>query len=215
MDDLNTVLRQQAQAGLQVQLDRAVEAGDTEVARRVSDQIAQLAVQTAPKTHAFSEQDIRASLESKATWFGVDPKKSSKAVEFGKTMDPKRFGTAEAFADALIKAVDEEFKPAAAVTETPAGDENEDDDENEDGNKPPPKPRRSDGPNENEGGVRATGRKSSGPWLKLSDAPKEIQAEIKRQADKFAPKTKEGRETFQTKALEVHYRLHQQKQEKK
>lgn len=226
MNDLNVMLRQQAQAGLQASLDRAVEAGDTETARKVSDQIAQLAVQTTPKAPAFNDQDIKEALNKKADWFGIDPRKSAKAVEFGKMMDPKKFPSAEAFADALLKTVDEEFKPATQARKE-AGDENEEDetgDGNEDGeeagatdsNKQEPRQRRTDGPGERDAGVRVNPRRNSnGPWTKLADAPREVQTEIKRQADKLAPRDKDAREKFIARALEAHSNIHQKKQARK
>lgn len=218
--DLNMMLREQAKTGLQAQLDRAVTDGDSEAARKITDQIAALAVATAPKQTGFGEADIRAALDTKATWFGTDPKRSAKAVEFGKTMDPKKFATPEAYADAIIKAVDEEFKPAAAAPA--AGDEDADGEGDEDADdtdgKPEPKAkpaRRSDGPQERDTNGRPAPRAANAPWAKLGDAPREIQAEVKRQADKFAPKTKEGREAFVARALEAHHRAHQLKQGKK
>lgn len=211
MTDLNVMMREQARAGLQAQLDAAVTNGDTDAARKVTADLEKLAVSTAPKAPPYGDVEIRTQLE-KAPWFGVDPKRSAKAVEFGKTMDPKKFATAEAFADALIKAVDEEFAPAA-----PAGaGADDDDDEEEDGGDDKQqaagkRKRATDAPGEGDSlGSRGASRRS-GPWTKLSEAPREIQAEIKRQADKFVPAnaTKERRDTFISKALESHYMSHQ------
>jgi hypothetical protein len=111
--DLNMMMREQARNGLQAQLDAAVTNGDTEAARKVAKDIAALEVSTAPKSAPYGSEDIKAEL-NKQDWFGVDPKKSAKAMEFGKTMDLAKFPTAAAFAAAVVKAVDEEFKPAKA-----------------------------------------------------------------------------------------------------
>lgn len=217
--DLNMMMRDQAVTGLQAQLDAAVTNGDTVAARKISDDLAKLAVSTAPKAPPYGDTEIRAQLD-KAPWFGTDPKKSAKAIEFGKTMDPKKFGTAEEFAAAIVKAVDAEFKPAGAAP--PAGEEHETDEERETreeeertaaaaGEK---KPRRSDGPGEADTLGRGAGR-GKGPWTKLTDAPADIQKEVRRTADKFAPKTKEGREAYITRALGAHYTEHQRKAGKK
>jgi len=214
--DLNMMLRQTALNGLQQQLDAAVTNGDTEAARKVTNEIAQLTLQTAPKAPAFGDAEIMSALDTKAPWYGIDPKKSKAAMDFGKTMNPKKFATAEAFADAIIAAVDAEFKPATAAS---ASTESEDEtDETEDDPEDPPtkKPKRTDGPGHADavgGSVARTGNK--GPWLKMSDAPNDVRAEIKRTADKFAPSTKEGREAFEKRALEAHYAAHQRSKQGK
>jgi hypothetical protein len=208
--DLNMMMREQARSGLQRELDDAVTNGDTEAAHKVSEKIAQLAVQTAPKAGPYTPDDIRAELD-KQPWFGVDPKKSAKAMEFGKTMNLAKFATAAEFAAAVVKAVDEEFKPAAAAG---AGDDEEDDDE-EDDEKPEGKGkaavRRTDAPGEGDASQRTIRRASSGPWTKLADAPADVQREIKRAADKFVPAraSKEQRDGYITKALESQYQIHQ------
>lgn len=218
MTDLNTMLREQAAHGLQLSLDAAVEAGDTATARQVSEKIAALAVQTAPKQPAFGNAEILAALDTKAEWFGKDPKKSAKAMEFGKTMDPKKFGSAEAFADAVLKAVEDEFKPAAPAGGTDDDEGDEDGDEGDEAKEAKEKraaaaARRTDGPGERDANQRANARRaSSGPWTKITDAPADVQKEIKRQADKFAPKTEDGRKKFVATTLEGHYRAHQRKQ---
>lgn len=210
MVDLNTMLRQQAVSGLQTQLDTAVTNGDTEAARKITKDIAELAVATAPKVTGFTETEVRAELDVLAPWFGIDPKRSDKAMQFANRMDLKKFATPKAYAEALIKAVDEEFKPAVAADVEDDADDDEPDTDKEPVAK---KPRRTDSPGENDAGARSgTRRASSGPWTKISDAPKEVQAEIKRQADKFAPKTDEGRKTFVARSLEANYRMHTQKQ---
>ena len=206
--DLNVMIREQALAGLNAQLDAAVAAGDAAAAREATSKIARLAVETAPKASAFNDADITAAVEKAADWYGVDPKKSKAVVDFGKTMNPKKFATAEAFAAAIIAAVDAEF-PAPKKAEEAAEDEDEPDDET-----PPAKPakRKTDAPADDLGPPRAA---RSGPWAKLSDAPNDVRAEIKRSADKFAPKTKEGRESFEKRALEAHYATHLRNKGKK
>lgn len=219
MIDLNTMMRDQARAGLEAQLATAVTEGNQDAATKIAGQLATLAVQTAPKAPPYGDTEIRNHLD-KLPWFGTDPKKSAKAIEFGKTLDPKKFATAEAFAAAVAKAVDDEFKPAAKVAEPP---ENETDEEREDREaeeeaaelaaaaaaEKKNKARRTDGPGEADGGTRV--RRTSGPWTKLADAPKEVQAEVKRQADKFVrpSASKEERDRFVAKALESHYAAHQ------
>lgn len=228
MSDLNVMMKEHARAGLQVQLDAAVTNGDTEAARKITDQIAQLAVQTAPKAPAYGDAEIKAALESKADWFGIDPRKSGAAIRLGKDMNPKKFATAEAFAEALIKAVDEEFKPAGSAAPA-AGDppENETDEEREEREAAeaeaaeaaaaaPKKPRRTDGPGTEEAAGRVV-RRTTGPWAKLSDAPSDVQKEIRRSADKFVSSSapKENREKFIAKALESHYAAFQRNKGKK
>jgi hypothetical protein len=221
MNDLNTLMRDQARAGLQTQLDAAVTGGDTEAARKITDQIAALAVQTAPKSLPYGDVEIRTHLD-KQPWFGTDPKRSAKAIEFGKTMDPKKFATAEAFAAAIVKAVDDEFKSSSSAPpkkedededdeddEEDQEDEDEDDEE-ENKKKPPPKKRRTDGDAETSG-RSSSSRRASGPWLKLADAPKEVQAEIKRATAKFVHQSasKEIRDAYVKRSLESHYAVHQ------
>jgi hypothetical protein len=207
MPELNVMLLEQAQRGLQAELDTAVTNGDTEAARKASDKLADLKVAAAPKpSTAYGDAEIRAEL-NKLPWFGVDPKKSGRTVELGKTMDPKKFGTAAEFTAALVKVVDEEFKPAAAAA--PEGETDEEREAREEAEAAAAaakekKPRASDGPADGDTGGTRT-RRTSGPWLKISDAPEDVRKEINRTADKFAPKTKEGREKFVAKALEAHY----------
>ena len=212
MPDLNVMLLEHAKSGLQAELDTAVTNGDTEAARKAADKIAKLETATAPRPSiGFGDVEIRAEL-NKLPWFGVDPKKSGRTIELGKTMDPKKFNNAVEFAAALVKAVDEDLKPVGNAKEPP---ENETDEEREtreakeaeEAASKEKKPRASDGPADGDAsGTRA--RRTSGPWVKMSDAPADIQKEINRTADKFAPKTpsvKEGREKFVAKALEAHY----------
>ncbi len=212
MADLNVMLLEHARAGLQAQLDKAVTDGDTEAARKVSDELGKLSSATAPKAPPYGDAEIRAEL-NKLPWFGADPKKTGRTVELGKSMDVKKFGTAAEFATALVKAVDEEFKPVPAAGD---GEENETDEEDEtdEEKKPPKKTRASDGPADTDTtGTRA--RRTSGPWAKMSDAPADVQKEINRTADKFARKDKEEREKYVAKALEAQYAAHQRAKGKK
>lgn len=210
MTDLNVMLLEHARTVLQTQLDNAVTNGDTEAARKAADELSKLAANTAPKAPPYGDAEIRAELD-KLDWFGTDPKKSGRAIELGKTMNPKKFGTASEFAAALVKAVDEEFKPA--VEEPAEGEPDSDDDETEEEVKIPKK-RASDGPADGDTANNRT-RRASGPWTKMADAPTEVQKEINRTADKFAPKTKEGRENYIAKALEAQYAAHQRNKGKK
>lgn len=205
--DLNVMLREQAKSGLQAQLDAAVTNGDTEAARKAADALAKLEVSTAPKAPPFGDAEIRSEL-NKLEWFGVDPKKTAKVLEFGKTMDPKKFPSAEAFAAAAVKAVEEEFKPATA-----GGPDNDGDDEpgGEDpppAAKKPPAARRTDGPEDLTGRGR---RGPSGPWTKVSEAPPEVQAEIRRQAAKLLPAnaSEDAKKQFTQRQLSIHYAIHQ------
>ena len=226
MTDLNMMMREQARAGLQTQLDSAVTNGDVEAARRITDEIAKLDVRTAPKAPPYGDAEIRAEL-NKLDWFGVDPKKSARAMELGKHMDIKRFATAEAFAAALVKSVDEEFKSTRPPADTrkeggdvddeDANDNDTDGEDGEENKRPAPKPRRTDGPNDNDNGARNQNRRPSGPWVKISDAPADVQKEIKRSADKFLSSnaSKEQREAYIKKALESHYQIHARNKGKK
>jgi hypothetical protein len=219
MADLNVMLLEHARSGLQTRLDTAVTNGDTEEARKITAEMVKLEATTAPKPAAYGDAEIKAALEAKADWFGVDPRKSGAAIRLGKDMNPKKFPTADAFADALMKAVEEEFKPssgkgAEAETDPDADPEAETDPDADPEAKPAPKAKRTDAPNENDtAGARR--RAASGPWTKISDAPADIQKEIRRTADKFAPKTKEGRENYITRALEAQYAQHQRTKGKK
>ncbi len=207
MPDLNVMLAEHAKSALQTELDTAVTNGDTEAARKAADKLADLKTAIAPKpSTAYGDAEIRAEL-NKLPWFGVDPKKSGRTIELGKTMDPKKFSTAAEFTAALVKVVDEEFKPAAE--EPPDGETDEEREareaeEAEAAVAKAKKTRVSDGPADGDTGAART-RRTSGPWLKISDAPEDVRKEINRTADKFAPKTKEGREKFVVKALEAHY----------
>ena len=138
-------------------------------------------------------------------------------------LKPRIFVLPLAFAAAIVKAVDEEFptKPAAGAG---ADDDDTDEDDGEEENdgeeeyKPAArKPRRSDGPGEGDGGGARSAPRRSGPWGKMSDAPANVQAEIKRQETRMLSSnaSKEQRAAFQARALESHYRIHQQTKGKK
>ena len=217
MSDLNVMMREHALAGLNTQLDAAVTNGDTEAARKITADIAKLAMSTQPKGPPYGDAEIRAEL-NKLDWFGVDPKKSGLAVQLGKDMNIHKFASAVEFAAALVKAVEAEGKPAAAAAKAP---ENETDEEREEREAEEAEAaaeaaaaakakRKTDGPGEGDVGVRANARARTGPWTKLTDAPADVQKEIKRSADKFvsANAPKEQREKFIAKALESHHAAH-------
>ena len=214
--DLNMMMREQARNGLQAQLDAAVTNGDTEAARKVAKDIAALEVSAAPKAAPYGNDEIKAEL-SKLDWFGVDPKKSARVIELGKHMDPKKFATAELFAAALVKAVEDDGKPLTFKEDVGAEDDGEDDTDGDKGKAAAAKPKRTDGPGEADATQRTVRRTTSGPWTKLADAPADIQKEIRRSADKFVPAkaTKEQREGYIARALESQYLMHQRKAEKK
>lgn len=207
--DLNVMMREQARAGLQRELDAAVTNGDTAAATAAADKIAALAVSSAPKAPPYGPDDVRAELD-KLPWFGVDPRMSARAVDLGKTMDLKKFATAAAFAAALVKVVDEEFKPKPAEGEET--DEEKETRETAEAAEAEKKPRRTDGPSDGDATARSASRGTrTGPWLKISDAPPDVQKEINRSADKLISSnaTNEQREGFILRALESHYGIHQ------
>lgn len=212
--DLNVMLREQARSGLQSKIEAAVTNGDIEAVNKLTVELEKLAVATAPKSAPYTPADIQTELE-KLDWYGIDPKKSARVVELGKSMSLKKFGTAAEFAAAVVKAVDEEFKkPPAAGEGNDEIEEPEDDEIEEPGKVTPKKPRASDGPSDGDAtGGRA--RRSAGPWTKMSDAPADIQKEINRTADKWAPKTKEGHQKYVDAALASHYTAAQRNKAKK
>lgn len=210
--DLNVMMRDQARAGLNTALDAAVTNGDTAEARKITDQIAALAVSSAPKAPPYGNAEVTAELE-KLPWFGTDPKKSARTLELGKHLDIKKFATAALFTEALVKAVDEEFKPTPAAGEEPEdgeGDEPEDD-PNKGKTADEKKPRRTDGPGEGDTTQRSARSGRSGPWVKIGDAPADVQKEVNRTADKFLPAkaTKEQRDAYVKNALASHYAIAQ------
>ena len=202
-NNLEVMLKNQMQATLTHQLDSAVQAGDIQAARKATQQLQDFALQNRPpNTPKFNNADIRASLKVKAPWFGVDPRRSAKAVEFGKNMEPESFPSADAFAEAIVKAVKEDFEATEEQDET----EDKTEDENEDEEKEEKKVvrKKTDAPS---GDVRHTApRRTNGPWAKLGDAPKEIAQTIKASADKFTRNaTKEQREKYIATALGTAY----------
>ncbi len=210
MTDMNTLLRNQLNASLTGQLNAAVQAGDIAAAHNATKAIAELAVANVPQQAAaagpkFSNDDIRKTMQTKAPWFGTDPRRSAKAVEFAKNMEPTAFATVEAFSDALIKAVDDEFKPATEKVDQEIEEDTEEKNEKE----KPVTRKRTDAPG-GDTGRSASRVGGSGPWGKLSDAPKETADLIRTQADKFT-RTKEARDKFITTALGVAYTDNQRK----
>lgn len=191
--NLEAMVHAQMHDTLHRQLNSAVQVGDINVARAAVQQLNQLAVTQAKNNKQFTNHDIREVLKTKAPWFGVDPRRSARAVEFGKNMEPASFETAEAFADELIKAVKEEFDEP----------DNEPDDEPEEKEEKKVVRKRTDAPVDH---ARAVPRRSSGVWAKLSDAPKDIAEQIRNSADKFTRNaTKEQREKYITTALSAAY----------
>lgn len=203
--DMATLLRTQLNHTLTNQLNQAVQAGDIQAAHAATKQIAELAVATtAPPKAAegpkFSTEDIKKTMNAKAPWFGVDPKRSAKAVEFAKNMEPTAFKTVEEFADTLIKAVDEDFAPA----------KQEEVEETEDEEKKEPVARKKTDAPSGDTGRSAISSRSSGPWAKLSDAPKETADLIRKQADKFV-RDEDKKKVYIATALGVAYADHQRK----
>jgi hypothetical protein len=205
MSDVEQMLRTQMQNDLTRQLDSAVQAGDINAARKATQQLAELHLQNVKATPVqFTNADIRAALKVKAPWFGVDPRRSARAVEFGKNMEPQSFKSADEFADRLIEAVAEEFEEA----EEPDEIEDEEKEEKKIARK------KTDAPSGDT--RRAIPRRTSGPWAKLSDAPKEIADTIKSAADKFTRNaTKEQREKYIATALGTAYAADQRAKGKK
>ena len=199
--DLETLYRNQVQANLVRNLDSAVQAGDIQAARRATQELSAYALHAAKNiTPAFSNTDIREALKTKAPWFGVDPRRSARAIEYGKNMEPARFKSAEEFADKIIEEITEEFDPQ------PEDDEEE------------PKKivrKKTDAPSGD--AARAIPRRASlGTWTRLSDAPRDIADQIKRSTEKFTRNaTKEQRDKFISTALERAYAVEQQARGKK
>lgn len=211
------MLRDQARNGLKAQLKQAVTDGNTDAADKIADQIAALDVQTTPKPIvSYGDPEVRAEL-GKLPWFGVDPRKTAKALQYGRDLDPKRFATAEIFAKAVSDAVDEDFKPAVEPSDEDDIDDDTGDDKDKDADKDKAKKarRRTDGPGDSNADG-ASGNRRSGPWTKMSDAPAAIQTEIKRAANKLlsSKATKEQREAFEKNALAGHYTIHQRSKRK-
>lgn len=215
--DLNIMMREQARAGFERDLETAVTNGDTAAAKKATEALTQLALASAPPSAPYGQAEIRAELD-KQPWFGTDPEKTTFVLESGKNLSMKKFATAADFAKALVDAVDKKFATAApgkAATEEDETGDDEVEDDNEPTPEPARKPKKTDGPGEGDANQRAAARRTSGPWKALTDAPSAIQKEINRTADKFAPKTKDGRDKFVSKALEAHYAEHVRKTARK
>lgn len=209
VDNLETMLRNRLQIDMVHALDSATQAGDIQAARRAAQQLQEFAVQNKPaaSTPKFTNADIRASLKVKAPWFGVDPRRSARVVEFGKNMEPESFQSADAFADEIIKAVAKEYEEMEEVEEN-------DEPEDEEPEQKAVARKRTDAPSDSM--ARAVPRRSSGPWTKFSDAPKEIAQQIKASADKFTRNaTKEQREKYIVTALGTAYAADQRSRGKK
>lgn len=204
--DLNAMMRQTTLDTLNSQHEAAVVNGDVAGAKAISDKIADFKIAIAPKpATGFGDTEVKAEL-NKLDWFGADPKKSAKAMEFARNMSPAKFATPEAYVAAVVKAMEDDAAPAPA---TGGADEDEDDD----GVKPEPKAaRRTDGPRADDTSARGRGA-GGGAWVKLSDAPKDIQTRIKGQATKFLPAnaTDDQKKKFTERALSSAYADHQRK----
>jgi hypothetical protein len=214
------MMREQLSSNLNAQLDSAVTAGDIAAARKASDSLSKLAATTAPAGPVvkFTAADIRKELEAKAPWFGIDPRRSSKVLEYGKMMDSNRFDNAAKFAEALIAAIDEEFPPAGGrrqEADDAGGDAGGDNDDagGADDTAAKPARKKTDAPSAGDAGAaRRSSGAGSGPWAKLSDAPANVQKDIERTLDKYCRNgTKEQREQFTKDALATHYAAHQRK----
>jgi hypothetical protein len=206
--NLETIYHNQMQANLVHALDSAVQVGDINAARKATQGLSELAITQAKNANPqFTNADIRAALKVKAPWFGVDPRRSARAVEFGKNMEPQSFKSADAFADELIRAIAEEFEMEEPEPE-------EDDEEKEENKENKIARRKTDAPS---GEItRAVPRRSSGPWAKLSDAPKDVADTIKNAADKFTRNaSKEQREKYIATALGTAYAADQRSRTKK
>jgi len=218
MTDLATMMREQLSSNLNAQLDSAVQAGDLVAARKANEQLNKLAATTAPAGPVvkFTAADIRKELEAKAPWFGIDPRRSSKALEYGKMMDSNRFDNAAKFAEALIAAIDEEFPPAGGrrqeADDAGGNDGGSDDDAGgADDTAAKPARKKTDAPSAADAPAARRGA-SNGPWAKLSDAPPAVQKEIERTLDKYCRNgTKEQKEQFTKDALATHYATQQRK----
>lgn len=219
MADLEQMLRNQVQANLTYALDSATQAGDIQAARKAAQQLQEFALSTVKpaETPSFTNADIRAAIKAKASWFGVDPRRSAKVVEFGKNMEPSSFKSAAEFADAVIEAVEDDFKSPEEDDEKEEYEKDkkeEDEDDEEEKEKKVVARKKTDAPSS--GGARAIPRKSSGPWTKLSEAPKEVADSIKRATDKFTQNaTKEARAKYVETALATAYAADQRSRGKK
>lgn len=204
--DLEQMLKNQLQNNIVHRLDSATQAGDIQAARKAAMELSEFnSKHRSPDTPAFTNADIRTAIKAKAPWFGVDPRRSAKVVEFGKNMEPHSFKSAEEFADKILEAVEEEYNEKA--------EDEEPEDEAEKEEKKVER-KKTDAPSSS--GARAVPRRSTGSWTKLSDAPKEIADTIKASADKFTRNaTKEQREKYIVTALGTAYAADQRLRGKK
>jgi hypothetical protein len=202
--DLEQMLRSQLQNNIVHRLDSATQAGDIQAARKAAMELSEFnSKHRPPDAPSFTNADIRTAIKAKAPWFGVDPRRSAKVVEFGKNMEPHSFKSAEEFADKIIEAVEEEY-----------AEKDEPEDEPEEKEEKKVERKKTDAPSNS--GARAVPRHSSGPWTKLGDAPKEIADTIKASADKFTRNaTKEQREKYIVTALGTAYAADQRAKGKK
>jgi hypothetical protein len=199
--DLEQMLRNQLQNNIVHRLDSATQAGDIQAARKAAMELSEFNQKhRPPDTPSFTNADIRLAIKAKAPWFGVDPRRSAKVVEFGKNMEPHSFKSAEEFADKVIEAVEEEYNEK----EEPEAEE-----EDEEKEEKKVERKKTDAPSSS--GARAIPRRASaGPWAKLSDAPKEVADQIRGAADKFTRNaTKEQREKYIATALGTAYAAEQ------
>lgn len=218
MTDLATMLRQQLQNNLQASLDSAVQAGDINAARKASKDILDLNLAEARASTAVkaapTKDEIKKAVTAKAPWFGVDPKKSAKALELAKMMDPERFETADAFADALLKSVAEDEAGTGKAADE--DDEDEDSEDDEDAEAARREARRKNRQNKTPGTELAEGGRGAGGSSNLRRAmetgdikslPKDAADEIKKSASKFASRgNEEQRKAFIVNAVKARAR---------
>lgn len=130
------LLKKQMETSIGQQLDQAVASGDAALARKLTADYAALQVATAPKPVAASTvptiDQIRTEFTKLAPWFGIDPRKSQKVIELSRAMDPARFDTPKAAADALLKAYTDEEAAATAAAAGQGGADGDDDDAGDD-----------------------------------------------------------------------------------
>jgi hypothetical protein len=219
MTDLATMLRNQMQQTLQNSLDTAVQAGDINAARNATKQILDLNLAEARSGSAAkkvpSKDEIKAAVAAKADWFGVDPRKTAKAVELGKMMDPERFDSAEAFATALLKSLDDEATAAAAAGKSDDEDGDDDEDDGKDGaedegeRQPRKRKNATERPELGAGGAPAVTSNLRRAFESgdIKALPRAAQDSIKKSADKLARNADEkGRKTFIANAVKAHAR---------
>jgi hypothetical protein len=217
MNDLATMLKQQMENDIGARLDAAVATGDAATARKMAKQFADLQVASVPKAPtktAPTKEQIMSALTAKADWFGIDPVKSALAGELGKTMLPERFESADAFADALLKAVDAKLKTTTnAEDEDGEGEDAEDEDGEDEGDETARKPARRNATAQtelNQGGrsnASGTNLRRAFETGEIKHLSKPAADAIKAQADKFTTgKTKEQRAAYIANAVKARAR---------